>query len=125
VGVAGLVNATAATRWAVATGRDVTIVCSGERGARSLEDHVCAGLLVEGIARQAATPTLTEAAQAAAAAARPYSTDVRRLARDSTWARHLSRSGRAGDVAACLSLDASSVVPVFLAGVDKVVAAPQ
>jgi 2-phosphosulfolactate phosphatase len=123
VGVAGLVNVTAAARWAVAGGRDVTIVCSGERGARSLEDHVCAGLLVEAIRRGATAATLTAAAREAVAAARPYVTDVGRLARDSTWASHLSRSGRADDVAACLRIDTSSMVPVFLADVDKIVAA--
>lgn len=70
VGVAGLVNAAAAARWAAGGGRDVTIVCSGERGARSLEDHVCAGLLVEGIVRLVPAATLTDAASAAAIEAR-------------------------------------------------------
>jgi 2-phosphosulfolactate phosphatase len=122
VAVAGLVNASAAARWAAAGGRDVSIVCSGERGARSLEDHVCAGLLVEEIARLASPATLSEAAREAAAEARRYGGDVGRLGEDSTWARHLRRSGRGADVAACLILDSSSLVPVFLPGVDKVVA---
>jgi len=122
VGVAGLVNLTAAARWAAASPRDVTVVCSGERGVRSLEDHVCAGLLVEGIARCAPGATLSEAAQAAMLVAADYTRDVRRLADDSAWARHLRRSGRAGDVRACLRLDVSSLVPLFLSDVDKVVA---
>jgi len=122
VGVAGLVNAGAAARWAALTDRDVTIVCSGERGARSLEDHVCAGRIVEGIVSLAPAATLTEAAREAAAEARRYGIEVWRLGEDSTWARHLRRSGRGGDVAACLSLDTSSLVPVFLPDVDKVVA---
>ena len=122
VGVAGFVNVTAAARWAAAGERDVTIVCSGERGARSLEDHVCAGRLVNGIVPHAPGATLTEAARAAAAEAQSYGADVRRLGEDSTWARHLRRSGRGGDVSACLSLDTSSLVPVCLPGVDKIVA---
>ena len=122
VGVAGLVNLTAAVRWATSSPRDVTVVCSGERGSRSLEDHVCAGLLVDGIARRVPGATLTEAAQAAVLAAGDYARDVRRLAEDSAWARHLRRSGRSGDVTACLTLDVSSLVPLFLADVDKVVA---
>src|SRR5207247_904921 len=38
------------------------------------------------------------------------------------WARHLASRGRAADVAACLTLDTASVVPVYRADVDKVVA---
>ncbi|MGH7277922.1 MAG: 2-phosphosulfolactate phosphatase, partial [Candidatus Rokuibacteriota bacterium] len=47
IGVAALVNVSAAATWALAGERDVIVVCAGERGARSLEDQVCAGLLVE------------------------------------------------------------------------------
>jgi phosphosulfolactate phosphohydrolase-like enzyme len=53
--------------------------------------------------------------------ARPYGKDVGRLAQDSSWARHLTSVGRGRDVAACLSLDTRSLVPVYLRDVDKVV----
>jgi 2-phosphosulfolactate phosphatase len=125
VAVAGLVNVTAAARWAAASGRDVTVVCAGERGARSLEDHVCAGLLVDGIVRQVPAATVTAAAAAAALEAAPYATDVGRLGQDSPWALHLRRAGRADDVAVCLALDTSSLVPLFRPDVDKVVAGPR
>jgi 2-phosphosulfolactate phosphatase len=120
IGVAAFVNLAAAAAWALAERRDVLLLCSGERGARSLEDHACAGLLVERLvtAEPAARPT--PAGEAAAAAARPYGKDVGRLARDSSWARHLASRGRAADVTACLSLDASAVVPVYRPDVDKV-----
>jgi 2-phosphosulfolactate phosphatase len=47
VAVAAFVNLGAVAAWAVAGGRDVVVTCAGERGARSLEDEVCAGLLVD------------------------------------------------------------------------------
>jgi 2-phosphosulfolactate phosphatase len=125
VGVVGVVNVSAAARWAAEHDRDVTIVCSGERGSRSLEDHVCAGLVVDALARLVPDAVLSPSAMEARAEAEHYRGDVPRLGRDSGWARHLRRSGRAGDVAACLELDASSLVPVFLPNVDKVVAAPR
>jgi len=125
VAVAAFVNARAAAAWAVAQGRDVTVVCAGERGRVSLEDHACAGVLVERI--QAAVPgaVLTDRARAACALGRPYAADVARLGRDSSWARHLREAGRGLDVAACLALDTSTVVPVYLADVDKVVLGPR
>jgi 2-phosphosulfolactate phosphatase len=123
VGVAAFVNLGAAAAWAQGAGRDVLLLCSGERGARSLEDHVCAGLLVERVVMADARVRPTPAAEEAAVLARPYGKDVARLARDSSWARHLVSRGRAADVAACLTLDAASIVPEYRAEFDKVVAA--
>ncbi len=125
IGVAAVVNLSAAADWAVSQGRDLTVVCAGERGAKSLEDHVCAGLVVDAVARRVPHAVLSAAAQQARAEAAGYHGDVARLGTDSAWARHLRRSGRAADVAACLELDASSLVPVFLPNVDKVVGGPR
>jgi 2-phosphosulfolactate phosphatase len=121
VAVAAFVNASAAAAWAVAQGRDVVVACAGERGAPSLEDHVCAGLLVERALAAEPAATTTDAAAGARALARRYGKDVARLATDSGWARHLAASGRGADVTACLALDTSTLVPVYDAGVDKVV----
>jgi 2-phosphosulfolactate phosphatase len=121
VGVAAFVNLGAAVAWALGHGRDVLVLCAGERGARSLEDHVCAGLIVDRLLAGEPTARPSPAAEAAQAEARPYGKDVGRLARDSSWARHLASRGRAADVAACLALDTSTLVPVYRPGVDKVV----
>jgi 2-phosphosulfolactate phosphatase len=40
-------NASAVSRQAAASGREVTVLCSGKLGASALEDLACAGLLVE------------------------------------------------------------------------------
>jgi 2-phosphosulfolactate phosphatase len=125
IGVAGLVNLSAAAAWAIAAERDIAIVCAGERGARSLEDVVCAGLLVDRMKTAEPSVHLTATADDAAAAARPYAKDVARLRAASSWARHLVRSGRGGDVDACLTIDTTTLVPVFLPDVDKVVSGPR
>jgi 2-phosphosulfolactate phosphatase len=122
VAVAALVNLGAAAAWAGGQQRDVLLVCAGERGALSLEDHACAGLLVERLRRDEPTAILTAAAMTAADLGRTYDKDVSRLAADSSWARHLTERGRAGDVAACLALDTSAIVPVYRTDIDKVVA---
>jgi 2-phosphosulfolactate phosphatase len=122
VGVAAFINHAAATAWALARGRDVLLLCAGERGARSLEDDVCAGMLVERLA--AADPTAQPSAEAerALGVARPYGKDVGRLGQDSSWARHLASVGRGRDVAACLTLDTRALVPEYRRDVDKIVA---
>jgi len=119
VGVGGLVNVEAAAAWAAGRGCDVLVVCAGERGARSLEDWVCAGFLADRVAARIGA-SLGEGAVEASVAGRAYANDVGRLAHDSSWARHLTASGRGRDVAACLALDTTTLVPLYRADVDKV-----
>ncbi|MBI1734795.1 MAG: 2-phosphosulfolactate phosphatase [Candidatus Rokubacteria bacterium] len=121
IGIAALVNVGAAAAWAAAEGRDVTLLCAGERGALSLEDHVCAGLVVDRLRRAVGGARLTAAADDAWDAARPYERDVARLATDSRWAQRLTDAGHGPDVRACLRLDTTSLVPVYVPDVDKVV----
>jgi 2-phosphosulfolactate phosphatase len=125
IGVAALVNLTAASAWALGADRDVSVICAGERGAPSLEDLVCAGLLVERMKAAEPGARLTPSAVEAARAARPYAKDVARLRTASSWARHLVRSGRGADVDACLAVDTTTIVPVYLPDVDKVVCGPR
>lgn len=121
VGVAALVNLGAAALWAAGGRRDVTLVCAGERGAISVEDHACAGLLVDRLQREEPAARLSEAAREALTFGRRYGKDVGRLGEDSSWARHLTARGRGHDVAACLLLDTTTLVPVYLPHIDKVV----
>ncbi len=85
-------------------------------GAFSLEDTVCAGLLVARLADASPGAVLSEGAQAALGLGRHYGARLTRLAEDSGWGRKLQRLGRAADLAWCLRTDVSQVVPVFVAG---------
>jgi 2-phosphosulfolactate phosphatase len=115
-GLAALTNVTAAARWALEPGRDVTVLCAGDNGAFSLEDTVCAGLLVARLADASPGAVLSEGAQAALGLGRHYGARLTRLAEDSGWGRKLQRLGRAADLAWCLRTDVSLMVPVFVAG---------
>ena len=121
--VVALTNVGAAVRWAVSEGRDLTVLCAGEKGGFSLEDAVCAGLLAEGIGRAAAGATLSDAAQAARCLGIFYGGRLDRLRRDSGWARHLEARRRGADLDCCLRLDVSAVVPVLADG--AIVAGPR
>jgi 2-phosphosulfolactate phosphatase len=103
----------------------VALLCAGDLGRDALEDSTCAGLLVERLAARLPGAGLTAAAVDAAVRARRYADDVGRLARESRHARRLAAAGRGADVAACLALDVSTVVPVYLPSVDKVVVGPR
>ncbi len=107
--LAALTNVSAAAAWARGHGRDVTILCAGDNGAFSLEDGVCAGLLVTALG----SAELTVGAATAVALGRHYAGRLDRLATDSLWARRLSHQARDADLAACLRQDVSVSVPIF------------
>ncbi len=107
--LAALTNVSAAAAWARGQGRDVTILCAGDNGAFSLEDGVCAGLLIAALG----PAELAGGAAAAVALGRHYAGRLDRLATDSLWARRLSHQARDADLAACLRQDVSVAVPIF------------
>ncbi len=116
-GIAALTNVSAAARWAVSQGRDLTVLCAGDRGGFSLEDAVCAGLLADGIAQAVDGSRLSDEAQAARALGVLYGARLDRLRHDSGWARRLEAGRRGPDLDCCLRLDASALVPVLAGGV--------
>jgi 2-phosphosulfolactate phosphatase len=122
IGVAAMINRAAAARWGGAQGRPVVIVCAGERGSVSLEDQVCAGLLIDQLASEMPAVDLSPTAREAVEVARGYGKEVSRLRQDSAWARHLIRSGREADVDVCLALDTAALVPVYHPDVDEILA---
>jgi 2-phosphosulfolactate phosphatase len=121
IGVAAFVNASAAAAWAVEGGRPLVIACAGDVGRRSLEDEVCAGLLVDQVRSACPDAGVGPEAEEVAGRARPYAKDLARLARDSPWARRLANRGRTADLAACLALDTVALVPRYLPNIDKIV----
>jgi 2-phosphosulfolactate phosphatase len=125
VAVAALVNAGAAAAWAQRRAADIVLVCSGELGAPSLEDEVCAGVLVGRLLADVPGAATTPAAEAAQALGARWAKDLAALAREAPHARALAAKGRAADLAFCLALDTSTVVPERSADVDKLVAGSQ
>jgi 2-phosphosulfolactate phosphatase len=105
---AAFVNAAAtiaAVRTAVAAGGDVLIVCAGHERRSALEDVVCAGRLVRGIAAGHDGVVLGDGARMAEMLERPFQVDVGALAVEAGHAQSLMAAGFAQDVAACLTLD--------------------
>ena len=125
IGVAALVNVTAAAAWAAGGGYDVAVLCSGSLGSPALEDWTCAGLVVDRLLATFPAAILTDGARDALATGRRYREDVSRLKHDAPWARKLIAAGRAADVDACLRLDTTTLVPRYVPSVDKIVGDPR
>jgi 2-phosphosulfolactate phosphatase len=112
--VAALTNGRAVADWALRQNRDLVVLCAGDDGAFSIEDTVCAGLLVCRLA--ACGADLSAAAVAAQGLGRVYGGRLGDLRQASRWARRLLGMGLSGDVDACLRRDVSEMVPVVEAG---------
>ncbi len=114
---AALVNVRAtvsAVRKATRKGGDVTVVCAGTDKHASLEDIVCAGMLVRGIGRARTNVALGDGAVAAVTVARRYSRDMQLLQNDSSHVRALEDAGFTSDVSLCLSTDSVPTVVRYL-----------
>src|SRR5262249_1082140 len=115
-GAAALVNVGAAARWAVGRGHDVTVLCAGDAGALSLEDAVCAGLLVDRMLKMSPGLELSPAACLSRGLGEYYGERIDALRLHSRWARRLRGQARSDDLDACLRLDTTAMVPVLRAG---------
>ena len=115
--VAALTNVGATADWALAQGRDITVLCSGDDGAFSLEDAVCAGVIIGRLVTRAPDLELSDGADLARGLGQYYEKRLGQARLHSRWARRLAAKGRAADVDACLQLDTTSLVPVLEEGV--------
>ena len=114
--VCAFVNVPEVARWVLAQGRDLTIICAGESGELSLEDSVCAGMLLDRLAETGEPIEESDAARAARILSASYHGRLDCLLGDSAWARRLASAGRADDLVACLRVGTLPEVPLITDG---------
>jgi 2-phosphosulfolactate phosphatase len=94
-------------------GKSIVVVCAGTNGRFALEDAICAGRFVRGIARRGITAELGDAANVAAIIDRRMGADLSAVLRDSEHGRALIEAGHGDDVAYCAGIDTHPVVPIY------------
>lgn len=109
-------NASAAAGFidrALKAARPVTILCAGSDGRVSLEDTLCAGLLLSRVASPAEVATLGDGAQIAFALYRGSQSQLARALFGAEHTQRLIALGYGDDVTYCARIDALSGLPVF------------
>ncbi len=97
--------------------KDLVIVCSGQDGKETLEDTVCAGLLIEKLFDLAPDRVqLSETAQAARRLAHQHKTDLALMLQQSPHGHYLKHIGFADDLEICSRVNALDVAPVYADG---------
>ncbi|HWP71629.1 MAG TPA: 2-phosphosulfolactate phosphatase [Gemmatimonadaceae bacterium] len=100
-------------RAAARADKSITLVCAGTDGRFALEDAICAGRFVRGIARRGIEAELGDAATIAAMIDRRMGVDLPAVLRNSEHGRALIEAGHGDDVAYCATLDTNPVVPIY------------
>lgn len=101
--------------------KDIVIVCSGQDGEESLEDTVCAGLLIEKLCDLVPDHVqLTDTAQAARLLAQTHKVDLAAMLQQSPHGKVLKHIGFADDLEICSRVNALDVTPVYVDGAIRV-----
>ncbi|HQG45617.1 MAG TPA: 2-phosphosulfolactate phosphatase [bacterium] len=103
---------------------DLHILCSGRNGDRSLEDEVCAGMLIDLLTANAAAArgwTLDEPARETLGLARTHRDDLLAMMQASPHGRFLAENGFGADLTVCARLNRIPIVPELQDGTIRLI----
>jgi 2-phosphosulfolactate phosphatase len=112
--VAAFLNADAAVSFVQDhPGLDLTIICAGWKNRVSLEDTLCAGLLLHRLWEGRDEADLTDSARISLTQYRRHAEDLSHTVTHSNHAERLTRLGMQDDIGYCLQVDAFDLLPVY------------
>jgi 2-phosphosulfolactate phosphatase len=112
--ICGLVNITAVQEQIQRVGGDLTILCAGREGGFSLEDTVCAGMLIQRVMEgRNEDAELSDGAVAARVIYRALGKVPLKLLRSTEHGKYLQEIGLGEDLPVCAAVDRTPVVPVL------------
>ncbi len=92
--------------------RDFVLLCSGRNGGFSLEDAVCAGMLVSRVVGEREA-SMSDSAIAAASLYRSLGRAILKMMRTSDHGRYLEEIGFGADIRYCAAVDSVPIVPLL------------
>jgi len=99
---------------------DVVVLCSGNNNFFSLEDSVCAGMLVSELISENKNSELTDSAKSATALFKSFGKNILKLLSETDHGRLLIENGYKNDLQACAELDNTEVIPFYSGSTLKV-----
>jgi 2-phosphosulfolactate phosphatase len=104
--VVSFLNISVSGRYLYELGNDIAIICSGREGQFSLEDTVCAGMLVNIITKTKGDfLALNDAGRSAVQLYRHYTDSLLDMLQESDHGKYLTSSGFAEDLPFCCQVD--------------------
>ena len=118
--VCGFVNMETVAEALRSAPRDFTIVCAGNDGVLSMEDSVCAGMLVSRVAAPGKLEAdLSDGALVARTLYRTFGRGILKMMKSSDHGRHLLEIGFGDDLKICSGIDTLPVLPLLEGNVIK------
>lgn len=116
--ILGFVNISRVAKFLSALNEDFIIVCAGREGDFSLEDTVCAGLLVKLLTTVAGNNyDLTDSALGARKIYDAYQEDLLQMMKESEHGKFLTSIGFEDDLVECAKIDAYNILPILKNGI--------
>ncbi len=111
--VGGFVNASLATRFIREKALDTVIVCAGWRNRVSLEDTLCAGMILDELWQGIEPAESTDTSHIAFTLYRHEKNDIAAAVRRSRHGKRLASMGLSQDVEYCASMNTLAVLPAY------------
>lgn len=118
--VLGFVNMSRVVDYIANLNEDFIIVCAGKEGAFSLEDTVCAGMLISELTKKVSGRyELTDSALGAAKLYEAYKKSLITMLNESEHGHYLVSIGFEDDLLECSRVDAHNILPLLRNGVIR------
>lgn len=99
---------------------DVIILCSGNNNLFSLEDSVCAGMLINELISETKKFELTDSSISAMSLYKAFGKNIFKMLSETDHGRLLIDNGFKDDLKACAELDNTEVIPFYSGSILKV-----
>jgi 2-phosphosulfolactate phosphatase len=121
--VAAFVNLSKVVEYLKAIGSDFWVVCAGKAmglGSFSLEDAVCAGMILDKLEKEDSVDLeLSDSSRAALALYKSFGRSILKMMKASDHGRYLQEIGFEEDIKICAAVDSVPVVPILNGNVIK------
>lgn len=123
--VLGFINMERVVSYLLEMREDFIVLCAGKDGDFSLEDTVCAGMLISLLTSKAepGSYTLTDSSLGASRLYSAYKFDLLKMLYDSEHGQYLVSQGFESDLAECAKVDKYNLLPLLRSGVVKLIEA--
>jgi 2-phosphosulfolactate phosphatase len=121
--VLGFANMSRVVEYLIHLNEDFIVLCAGRSGEFSLEDTVCAGMLITNLTKENSSVhyELTDLALGASKLYLSYKYGLLRMLKESEHGKFLIEIGFGDDLPECAKVDISSALPVLRNGVVKLI----
>ena len=92
---------------------NIEILCAGDNNLFSMEDSVCAGMLINGLKSLNKNIELSDSAKAAFTLYDRFGTDIEKLLKNTEHGKLLLKNGFEEDIRFCSNINSSTTIPYF------------